>query len=284
MPPPLTPLQPVDIVHLLPGLHAELVTLLEGLSLEDWSRPTLARAWRVRDVAAHLLDTSLRRLSGQRDGWRPPLPMGESVDTYESLTRLLNRLNAEWVQAANRLSPRILTELIASIGAQEAAFLATRDPHAIASISVAWAGETSSLNWFEIGREYTEKWHHQAQIRDAVGARPLNDRAWLHPFLDISLRGLPHGYRTVEAPEGTLVAIEITGDAGGSWCLRRSAPAWELLVGDEPDADARVRMDADAAWRLLYNALSREEVERLVTVDGNQRLATHLYTVRTVMV
>ena len=48
-------------------LYREIVDLLRTLTAEDWERPTIARAWRVRDVVAHLLDTMLRRLSFHRD-------------------------------------------------------------------------------------------------------------------------------------------------------------------------------------------------------------------------
>ena len=37
-------------------------------------RPTVAGEWRVRDVVAHILDGSLRRLSFHRDGQTPPAP------------------------------------------------------------------------------------------------------------------------------------------------------------------------------------------------------------------
>ncbi len=53
----------VDVVPLFLPLHEELVRLLSGLSAADWERPTVAGTWRVRDVAAHLLDTDLRRIS-----------------------------------------------------------------------------------------------------------------------------------------------------------------------------------------------------------------------------
>ena len=42
-------------------LSADLVALLRTLSAEAWRRPTLAGSWLVRDVVAHLLDTTLRR-------------------------------------------------------------------------------------------------------------------------------------------------------------------------------------------------------------------------------
>jgi len=43
-------LSPVYTATLFPGLHVELVRLLRGLSESDWSRATVARAWRVREL------------------------------------------------------------------------------------------------------------------------------------------------------------------------------------------------------------------------------------------
>ena len=41
-------------------------------SRDDWDRPTACALWSVRDIAAHLLDDDLRRLSFHRDGQPPP--------------------------------------------------------------------------------------------------------------------------------------------------------------------------------------------------------------------
>ena len=54
----------------------------------------------MRDVATHLLDTALRRLSFHRDKHQPPPPAAVSDD----LTALINALNADWVDASARLS------------------------------------------------------------------------------------------------------------------------------------------------------------------------------------
>src|SRR4051794_41315081 len=123
----MEPLTPLDTAPLFPGLHGELIALLRGLSPEDWERPTVAGAWRVRDVAAHLLDGSLRKLSVYRDGHA--LRPDEVTDGYGSLVRFLNRLNAEWVGAAGRFSPRVLTDLLDWVGPQTAALVAALPPH-----------------------------------------------------------------------------------------------------------------------------------------------------------
>ena len=101
-------------------------------------------------------------------------------------------MNADWVKASKRLSPKVLIELLRSSGLEYAAYLTTLDPEDQAVYSVAWAGEHKSKNWFHIAREYTEKWHHQQQIRLAVEKNEalLNEELY-YPYLDTSIRGLP---------------------------------------------------------------------------------------------
>ena len=78
-----------------------------------------------------------------------------------------HRLHVEGARQASAPAP---LDLLAVTGPQDAAYHGSLDPHAPALFNVAWAGEQTSPNWFDIGREYTERWHHQQQIREAVGA------------------------------------------------------------------------------------------------------------------
>ena len=274
-------------------LQRELVSLLRSLDEADWLRPTVARGWAVKDVAAHLLDTDLRRLSMQRDGYRPRSHAGEFGD-YEGLVKFLNDLNATWVGAAERLSPRVITDLLEWAGPQVAELFASLPPDDPAPIAVAWAGEDFSTNWMDVGREYTEKWHHQAQIRDAVGVEGLNSRCWLAPVLELSMYALPYAFRDVDANDGDALVIAIEGEAGGAWHVVRQGKGWELRESEAAElreggggtakAAARVRLDADAAWRLLFNALPREEAARRVACEGDERLCAKFLGVRSVMV
>lgn len=270
-----------ETAHLFLPLQRELVALLRGLSESDWSRPTVARGWAVRDVAAHLLDTDLRRLSGQRDGHRPS---AAKLGGYDEIVAFINRLNASWVEVARRLSPRLLTDMLEWTGPQVAELFASLAPGGEAAVAVAWAGEARSENWMDVGREYTEKWHHQAQIRDAVGAPALDSRRWLGPVLELSMYALPHAFRHAEAAEGSALSVRIEGEAGGGWHLLRVRGAWSLGEGEAADAAARVRLDADTAWRLFYNALGRDEAAARVETEGDERLCETYLAVRSVMV
>jgi hypothetical protein len=112
--------------------------------------------------------------------------------------------------------------------------------------------------WFDIAREYTERWHHQRQIADAVGrATPLDERRLHYPVLDTFMRALPHTFRNIAAPDGTLVCVRIIGDAGGEWFIRRAGGVWSLFqdVGDDPDSV--VTIDQSIAWKFLTKRTDR---------------------------
>src|SRR5690349_6368943 len=98
----LTPLQPVDLTPLFPGLHRELMTLLRGLEPSDWIKPTACALWSVKDIVAHLLDTCLRRLSFDRDRLQSGGPRRTFAD-YADLVGYINQLNAEWVGTMRRV-------------------------------------------------------------------------------------------------------------------------------------------------------------------------------------
>ena len=105
----------------------------------------------------------------------------------------------------------------------------------------------------DIGREYTERWHHQMQIRDAVGAPGLLQRR-LEPLLDLSVHAFRRAYKQVAAPDGTVVHFEVDGESDYVWSVVRADSAWSVTRGRLPQAAAGLRTDADTAWKLLYNA------------------------------
>lgn len=272
-------MQRVDVSPLFAPLHRELILLLRSLPDDAWHRPTVAGKWRVRDVAAHLLDGMLRKLSAHRDGHL--LRAGDQPPrTYGDVVALINSLNATGVAYGGRLSTRVLTDLLEITGAQLADFVLTLDPNAPALFPVAWAGETESRNWMDTGREYTEHWHHQMQIREAAGAPLLLDDVWYEPLLSFSVRALPRTYAGVRAAEGTSINIRID-DRPWSWSLVREAEAWRLYNGAVAHPATSIRIARNDAWRLFYNAPAGESI---LQIEGDRQLGLHLMAARSVMV
>jgi uncharacterized protein (TIGR03083 family) len=271
LPSGLRPLEPVHLIDRLTPLHAELIRLLRGLGEADWGRPTAARLWSVRDIVAHLLDDDLRRLSFHRDGQPPP---GAGPLEGRALIEFVNAMNAEWVAVARRMSPRVLVDLLEITGPWVVELFRGTPASAPAHWAVTWAGDTASPHWFDVGRDYTERWLHQQQIRDAVGAQPLDGPEWLQPVLSLFVRSLPLAYRGVSAPSDTTVSVRIEGPAGGEWTLRRGDRAWDLLAGTAPDPAAVVTMSQDTAWRMFSKGLSAETARRQARLEGDQALGT----------
>jgi uncharacterized protein (TIGR03083 family) len=277
----LEPLTPIYTAALFAPLHDELIRLLRGLDDADWNRQTVAPAWRVRDVVGHMLDVHLRKLSGGRDGYRFARPASPS---FADITAFINGLNAGGVRYSTRLSPRVMTDVLEVAGPWVADFAVSLAPDEPAYISVLWAGEEQSANWMDIGREYTEFWHHQMQIRDAVGAVPLLQRRWLHPLLDLSVRALPRAYASVTAPSGTAIVFEVAGDETYEWTLMRAEAGWKVWRGRHAEPATAITTDADTAWKILYNALPGDRASQRVTIAGNASLAAPLLSARSVMV
>lgn len=284
--PALAPLPPLDTAPLFADLHADLLALLRALAPADWEQPTVAGAWRVRDVAAHLLDGELRTLAAHRDGHA--LAVEEPVTAYDDVVALIQRLNAGGVAFGTRLSPRLLTDLLEVTGRWMSAFVAALDPDAPALFAVAWAGEAQSDNRFDTAREYTERWHHQMQIRAAVGERGrpavLLAPKYLVPLLETSVRVLPHAYRAMPAAEGTTVTLRLASDPPMAWTLRREGASWRLYCGEAARPTARVTSEPEAVWRLFFNALPVGEASQALAVDGPQELVAPLFHARSVMV
>jgi len=280
---PLELPEPIDTRALFRPISGELVTVLRGLPARAWDAPTVAGTWAVRDVVAHLLDSTLRRLSFHRDGMTPP-PPATAIASERDFVGFINDLNAQWVASARRLSPRVLTDLYERASREAADWFESLPLDAPALFPVSWAGEQASAGWFDIGRELTELWHHQQQIRMAAGAASLEDPRYLAAVIDIAVRGLPHAFRDVAAATGESVAIDVHGPSGGQWTLLREAQRWTLWRGEAADATARVRLSDDTAWRLLFNALAGAEAAAAVRIDGRAELGRALLRARSVIV
>jgi uncharacterized protein (TIGR03083 family) len=265
---------PVEILvaDRFPALRRELLRLLAGLSDDDWTRPTAAPLWTVKDIAAHLLGGDVWILSGKRDGFRPS---DTKIQEYAQLIELVNRLNAEWVLAARRMSPRLLLELLAFTGPEVEACFASLDPMTIGG-PVSWAGSEPAPQWFDIAREFTERWHHQQQIRDATGRPPLYDPYFLSPVLDTFVRALPYNFRHTLAPAGTTVRFEISGDAGGVWFLQRGEQ-WTLVHKSCTEPAVEVVLPQDIAWRVFTKGLDREQARAQAVIRGDARLASPIF-------
>ena len=264
----------VDVRGPLTAQRGRLLGLLESLNDEQWAAPTAAPAWSVKDIALHLLDVDLNWVARDRDHDRAGMiPMSTR---HEEFVRALGERNQRWVVGTRGLSPRLIAGLLEWAGVQLDAHLGTTD--LAGPSSVYWAGEVPL--WFDLAREFTERWVHYRQILQA--ARPAGPGQPPDEFLPLVLRtfvwGFPHQYRA-PAPLGTAIAVEVPG--AGAWVLTRTAAGWSLDEGAAAAPAARLSMSGEAAWRLLTGA--RYDT-REVQLSGDRALAEPLLRVRGIIV
>ncbi|MBD1387305.1 maleylpyruvate isomerase N-terminal domain-containing protein [Mucilaginibacter rigui] len=80
---------PIPTLHLFPVLDKLLIELLGSLTPADWNKPTVARLWSVKDIAAHLLDTNMRTIS-YAQGYE--MAIATQINSYQDLVAYLNEL------------------------------------------------------------------------------------------------------------------------------------------------------------------------------------------------
>jgi hypothetical protein len=176
------------------------------------------------------------------------------------------------VTVYRRLSPAVVIDLMQVACEQSARFHESLDPFAPAAFAVSWAGEENSLNWFDTARELTERWHHQQQIRLATNRSGIMAPDLYHPVLDCFVRGLPHLYRDVDAPAGTALLVEISGDCGGKWLLSRGPTGWDFVNEAAGDLASRVTIPQGLAWRLFTKGIDRRSARAQVKIEGDSDL------------
>jgi len=264
----------IDVRGPLTEQRGRLLSLLATLSDAQWAAPTAAPRWSVKDIALHLLDGDLSWLARHRDHDQSGnVPAGSGHDEF---VRGLAQRNQRWVEGSRPLSPRLITGLLGWSGGQFDACLATVD--LTRPSSVYWAGEVPL--WFDLAREFTERWVHDQQIWEATGATGGDERqdGYLPLVLRTFIWGFPHQYQA-PAPDGTAIALNISGV--GTWTLTRAAPGWALEEGEAAAPAAILRMTGDAAWRLLTGA---RYDPRQVSTTGDPALTEPLLEVRGIIV
>ncbi|MDA9554799.1 maleylpyruvate isomerase family mycothiol-dependent enzyme [Pelobium sp.] len=271
----------INVLPIFPALNKELIDLLKSLKPADWDRQTVCPGWTVKDIAVHLLDTNLRRLSVGRDGHI--MRESHQFTSYEELVEFLNQLNADWVKAMKRVSPVILIDMIERYQNELLDYFEELDPFDMAIFPVRWAGKEHSENWFDIAREYTERWLHQQQIRLALNDQRLLNPEFYFPYLKTAIQALPYTYLRVKAPEGVVVKVEIVGDAGGAWAIKKDKNYWNFVDHDIQNPDALIYIDQQIAWLLFSKGINPMDAAQYYQLHGDRELASHALKMVAVM-
>lgn len=266
-------LPPTDVREALVLQRAGLISFLTYLGPDQWAAQTVAPDWTVKDISLHLLDVDLSWIARGRDHDRSG--MIDTPTDHEAFVQGLAERNQRWVTGTRNLSPRLIVDLLRWSGEELAGYLDSIDLSDASS--VYWAGDVPL--WFDLAREFTERWVHERQIREAVlGETDHAGDEHIGLVIRTFVWGFPHQYRAVAEP-GTVVALEVGGV--GTWRLTRSEDSWILDEGGTTEAAASLRISGDAAWRLLTGA---NYDPSQVQLSGSRELAEAVIRVRSVIV
>ena len=267
----MQPVEPIIVIDLFPQERRLLLDLFAQLTDEDWQRPTVCAGWTVRDIGLHLLGDDIGYLSGERDHFNNPFFVGRDMERWESIVQNINEANELWVRATQRISPAMLSALLELTGKQFYEYVSSLDIMAMNG-EVSWAGPGAAPVWLDIAREYTERWLHQQQIRDAVNRPGLKERQLFYPVLDTFMWALPHTYRNVAVTKTTVIKLVVTGEAGGVWFVVGDANGWSLYKTMELQVASVVTMDQETCWRLFTKGIDKEQARASVRIEGDQEL------------
>ncbi len=274
----------IETLELFPVLTSELVKLLKEINITDWNKPSPVKGRTVKDLVSHLIDSSLRRLSVQRDKYTSK-SVKVDIKSYADLVEYIQYLNKEWMKTTERLSPQIILELLEYSEGRLYEFFKALEPEGKAIFPVQWAGEEESKNWFDIAREYTEKWHHQMQIRLALNKPLLLERKFTEPLYDTFMLGLPHLYRDMKNyPAGETIKITLTGNLNKSWFLKKLEDKWILVDKLNKEAKTKIRFPDKDAWIIFTNTdRDKEKYKSKIDIAGDDKLGYKLIDFVTVL-
>jgi uncharacterized protein (TIGR03083 family) len=267
--------QPVMVIDLFPHERDQLLNLLAELTAEEWKKSTVCPGWSVKSIASHILGDDLGYLSRMRDHFSNPFFEDKDLHDWKHLVKNLNQANEQWVVTTANLSSRLLIDLLTWTGRQLHDYVCSLDLMVPGDI-VSWAGPDPAPVWLDVAREYTERWVHQQQIRDAVDKPGLKERRFFHPVLDAFMRALPHTFRSIPIAEEILLKFIVTGEAGDVWYLVGNKNRWFLMKDVELQPLTIVTMDQEICWRLFTKGISKDQAFVQTIIEGDQTLGKKL--------
>lgn len=263
---------PILVVDLFPETLDSLVELLSGLTVEDWGHPTVCACWSVKDVALHLLGVEIGNLSSRRDKRQA----GSHISEWDVLVNHINHSNQEWVEVSRRVSDQHLIELLGFVGPKVYDYYRSLDPYEIGGV-VSWAGSNPQPIWLDLAREYTERWHHQQHIRDAVGKPGLKGSKYLQPVLSTFIWSFPHAFRHANAASGTSITLSVVGESGGDWTVVCTESGWVLFEGKSDSPGAKITIEDDLAWRMFTRSIELGTAKTRAVIEGDLELTKPIF-------
>ena len=231
---PVTELDKSDVLSGLFGTWDSLDRLLTGLSEEQWQTPTPLPGWCVHNVVAHIIGTesALHGIS---------TPEAEiDVSTLDHVRNGVGVANECWVRHLSAESGADLHQRFRTLTADRRKSLNDMSVEDWNAVTPTPVGPDSFGRFMRV--RVFDCWMHEHDIRDALH-KPASDVELASPAARLTLDEMETTMAYVvgklgKAPDGSRVAIELTGPLARTICVLVDGRARlvEDFGGEQPTA------------------------------------------------
>jgi uncharacterized protein (TIGR03083 family) len=256
------------LVALFEDVWSDISALCDGLTDDQWARPTDCPGWSVQDNVAHMIGTELM-LAGEQP--RAHQDLGSATHVRNDI----GRANETWIAPYRDLPGAAVLDEFRSVTARRLDTLR-------ALTAEDWDREGFTPEGPGPYRQFMairvfDCWYHDEDIREALG-RP----GYLEgPVADLSLgrippKGLPYVVgKKAAAPAGSTVVFKVTGSPPIAAAVHVPPEGRAVLLERAPDAaTVTLELDRRTFSRLAGGRWSgtRARAEGDVRIDGDEDL------------
>lgn len=128
--------------------------------------------------------------------------------------------------------------------------------------------------------QYCNCWLLQQYVRQAINNQHLLKRVFYFPFLNMVMQNFANHYQKINAEIGTILKVEIVGEADGVWIIQKQQIGWQSIKPKNNDADVTIYLDQQLAWLLFDGALNLNEIGQYYQIIGDKQLGNHFLNLR----
>ena len=265
-----------DLTELLRTIWADLDALAVELTADQWQTPVLP-GWDVKDTLAHVLGTEKMLedgVAGMQDRISQAVASAASGADRPHVRNPIGMTNEAWVEHYRSYSPDELLDEFRTTTAGRLVALEAMSDEDFESPSWTPAGQGTYASFMRI--RVFDCWMHDQDIRHAVG-QPGNDAG---PVAEASLDEAVGALGFVvgklgRAPEGSLVAFELTGPVKRTLYVDVADRA-RVVTEISRDPDVSLSLGSSLFMRLAGGRVSFDDVSDQVDIDGDLELGRRI--------
>lgn len=249
----------VDAVRII---HGHLRTVLDGLTPDDWDRPSACSGWTVKDLVAHVTSTQKE----VADPTPPPAEPTPAMKAEEAMEALVAP-RKDWTVADVRAEyDRYLDPWLGALAAMQ------EEPMASMAAPVADLG-TYQLHSLANAFAFDHYCHLRVDLLQPTGPiadtlPPATDEE-LRPGIEWMLRGMPQMQPTELAAVVTKpVGLRLTGAGGGEWTVLPVGGDGLISIG-EGIGDVAATVTSSAHDFVVWGT-KRSDWRACCTLDGDE--------------